>query len=157
MTVRRIWNRWVQDGNTECHADSKQPLINPLILFDRHAIRMALRDHAFTSRALSQELWSFATQQMSARTFRRRLQRHALSAWRPWLQLPLTLHQKQKPIQCCNQGRTWCTNSETLFLQINNPGSVYRINMIASLFGGIVVNAHWQSAFVLVILAHNLA
>ncbi|GFT93929.1 hypothetical protein TNCV_2133171 [Trichonephila clavipes] len=68
---------------------------------------MALMDRAATSRALSQELGSFARQEMSARTI--------------------------------------------------NPGSVYSIKMIASVFVSIVVSAHWQRAFVFVILVHYLA
>ncbi|GFY25133.1 HTH_Tnp_Tc3_2 domain-containing protein [Trichonephila clavipes] len=62
MTVSKIWNRWVQDGNTERRAGStstyhKQP-------------SMVLMDRAATSRALSQELESFARQQVSARKVR---------------------------------------------------------------------------------------
>ncbi|GFY16972.1 protein FAM200B [Trichonephila clavipes] len=48
------------------------------------------------------------------------------------------------------------TNRETSILQIN-PGSAYSIKMVASVLGGILVNAHWQNAFVIVILAHHLA
>ncbi|GFU37213.1 hypothetical protein TNCV_4272171 [Trichonephila clavipes] len=36
-----------------------------------------------------------------------------------------------------------------------NPGSVYSIKMVASLFSGIMVNAYWQHEFVIVILAHH--
>ncbi|GFX66819.1 hypothetical protein TNCV_3049171 [Trichonephila clavipes] len=38
-----------------------------------------------------------------------------------------------------------------------NPGSVCSINMVTSVFDGIMVNAQWQRAFVIVILAHHLA
>ncbi|GFU60710.1 uncharacterized protein TNCV_2754611 [Trichonephila clavipes] len=55
MTVSKMWNRWIQDGNMERYAGSQR-------------------------------------QQVSARTIRRRLQQHRLSAQRPWLQLPLSLH-----------------------------------------------------------------
>ncbi|GFW62702.1 HTH_Tnp_Tc3_2 domain-containing protein [Trichonephila clavipes] len=59
MTVSRIWNRWVQYGNTECSAGSQRsPITNSRE--DRHVTRMALIDRAATSRALSQELGSFA-------------------------------------------------------------------------------------------------
>ncbi|GFV69736.1 HTH_Tnp_Tc3_2 domain-containing protein [Trichonephila clavipes] len=67
MTVRRIWNRWFQNGKMECRAGSQRPLITSS-QEDRHVIRMVLIDHAATSRSLSQELGSFARQQMSART-----------------------------------------------------------------------------------------
>ncbi|GFT10380.1 HTH_Tnp_Tc3_2 domain-containing protein [Trichonephila clavipes] len=65
--------------------------------------RMVLMDRAATSRAFSQELGSFARQQVSARTVRRRLQKHGLSAWRSWLRLPLTLHHRPKRLQWCDQ------------------------------------------------------
>ncbi|GFW82627.1 uncharacterized protein TNCV_3491991 [Trichonephila clavipes] len=56
-------------------------------------------DRAATSRALSQELGSFARQQVSARTVRRSLLQHGLSARRPWLRLLLTLHHRQESLQ----------------------------------------------------------
>ncbi|GFX40211.1 transposable element Tc3 transposase [Trichonephila clavipes] len=65
MTVSRIWNRWFQDGNTEYRAGSQRPPIASS-REDRHVTRMALMDREATSRALSQELGSFARQQMSA-------------------------------------------------------------------------------------------
>ncbi|GFV86719.1 hypothetical protein TNCV_3964491 [Trichonephila clavipes] len=34
-----------------------------------------------------------------------------------------------------------------------NPGSSYNIKIVASVFGGIVMNAHWQHSLVIVILA----
>ncbi|GFY24424.1 HTH_Tnp_Tc3_2 domain-containing protein [Trichonephila clavipes] len=70
MTVSRIWNRWVQDGNTECRAGSQRPPITSS-REDRHVTCMALMYRAATSRTLSQELGSFA-RQVSARTVRRR-------------------------------------------------------------------------------------
>ncbi|GFV38209.1 HTH_Tnp_Tc3_2 domain-containing protein [Trichonephila clavipes] len=68
---------------------------------------MALMERAATSRALSQELGSFARQQVSARTVRRRLLQHGLSARRPCLRLPLTLHHRQERLQLYDQQRTW--------------------------------------------------
>ncbi|GFY21964.1 hypothetical protein TNCV_3296081 [Trichonephila clavipes] len=53
---------------------------------------MALRDGAATSRALSKKSGSFAKLQVSARTVRRRTV--GLSARRPCLRLPLTLHHR---------------------------------------------------------------
>ncbi|GFX82705.1 transposable element Tcb1 transposase [Trichonephila clavipes] len=46
-------------------------------------------------------------QKVSARTVRRRLQQHGLSAWRPWLRLPLTLHYRKDRLQWCEQRKTW--------------------------------------------------
>ncbi|GFX19747.1 HTH_Tnp_Tc3_2 domain-containing protein [Trichonephila clavipes] len=88
MTVSRIWNGWVQDGNTEHRAGSQRPPITSS-REDRHATLMALMDHEAMSRALSQESGTFARQQVSARTVRRRFQQHGLSARRPWLKPPL--------------------------------------------------------------------
>ncbi|GFW25647.1 hypothetical protein TNCV_1309081 [Trichonephila clavipes] len=47
-------------------------------------------------------------------------------------------------------------NGETSFFQMN-IGPVYNTKMVASVFGGIVVKAHWQRAFVIVILALRLS
>ncbi|GFV10899.1 HTH_Tnp_Tc3_2 domain-containing protein [Trichonephila clavipes] len=77
--------------------------------------RMAFMERAATSRALSQELGSFARQQVSVRTVRRRLLQHGLSSRRPWLRLALTLHQRQERLQWCDQRRNWCTNGEASF------------------------------------------
>ncbi|GFW92533.1 HTH_Tnp_Tc3_2 domain-containing protein [Trichonephila clavipes] len=147
MAVSRIWNRWVQDGNTERHAGSQRPPINSS-REDRHVTRMALMDRAATSRALSQELGSFARQQGFALAVRQRFffLQHGLSARRPWLRLPLMLHHRQERLHWGDERRTWCTNGETSFFQMS-PGSICSTKMVASLFGGIVVNAHWQRVF----------
>ncbi|GFX52079.1 HTH_Tnp_Tc3_2 domain-containing protein [Trichonephila clavipes] len=123
---------------------------------DRHVNRMTLMDRAATLRALSQELGSFAKQEVSARTVLQRLLQHGLSARRPWQRQPLTLHHRRERLQWCDQRRTWCTNGETSFFQIH-PGFAYSIKMVAYVFGGIVGNAHWQCAFVIIILAYRLA
>ncbi|GFV56292.1 HTH_Tnp_Tc3_2 domain-containing protein [Trichonephila clavipes] len=81
MTVSRIWNRWVLDGNTERRAGSQRPSITNS-REDKHVTHMALLHRAATSRALSQELGSFARQQMAVRTVRRRLQKYGLRVWR---------------------------------------------------------------------------
>ncbi|GFV35088.1 HTH_Tnp_Tc3_2 domain-containing protein [Trichonephila clavipes] len=66
---------------------------------ERHVTSMALMDRAASSRAPSQELGSFARQQVSARTVPRRLLQHGLSTRRPWLRLSLTLHHRQGRLQ----------------------------------------------------------
>ncbi|GFW70405.1 HTH_Tnp_Tc3_2 domain-containing protein [Trichonephila clavipes] len=63
-TVSRMWNRWFQDGNMERRAGSQRPPITSS-REDRHVTRMTLMDHASMSGALSQELGSFARQQVS--------------------------------------------------------------------------------------------
>ncbi|PRD26693.1 UNVERIFIED_CONTAM: hypothetical protein NCL1_37471 [Trichonephila clavipes] len=75
MIVSRIWNRWVQDDNTKCYAGSQRLPISSS-WEDRHVTRAVLMDRAATPRALSQELESFARQQLSARTVWRRLVQH---------------------------------------------------------------------------------
>ncbi|GFV96629.1 HTH_Tnp_Tc3_2 domain-containing protein [Trichonephila clavipes] len=65
MTVSRIWNRWIQDGNTKHHAGFQRPPISSS-REDRHVTRTALMDRAATSRTLSQKLGSFARQKGSA-------------------------------------------------------------------------------------------
>ncbi|GFY23256.1 HTH_Tnp_Tc3_2 domain-containing protein [Trichonephila clavipes] len=59
MTVSRIWNQWAQDGNTEHRAGSQRPPTTTS-REDRHVTRKPLMDHTATSRAMSQELGSFA-------------------------------------------------------------------------------------------------
>ncbi|GFU28631.1 HTH_Tnp_Tc3_2 domain-containing protein [Trichonephila clavipes] len=78
-TVSRTLNRWFQEGNTECRAGSQQSRLTSS-REDRHVTRMALMDRADSLQALSQELVFFARKQASARTARRRLQQHGLSA-----------------------------------------------------------------------------
>ncbi|GFX43666.1 HTH_Tnp_Tc3_2 domain-containing protein [Trichonephila clavipes] len=93
VSVTRIKNQWVQDGNTEPHAVSQRPPITSS-QEDRHVTRMGVMDRATTSRAMSQELGSFARLQLSARKVRRRLLQHGLSVGRSWLQLSLMLHER---------------------------------------------------------------
>ncbi|GFX07621.1 hypothetical protein TNCV_4158911 [Trichonephila clavipes] len=64
---------------------------------------MALSDRATPSRALSRELGSFARQKVFAQTVRRCLPQHGLSARRPWLRLPLTLHHQPERFQWFDQ------------------------------------------------------
>ncbi|GFW43516.1 HTH_Tnp_Tc3_2 domain-containing protein [Trichonephila clavipes] len=81
----------------ERHAESQWPPVTNSRK-DRHVARRALMGHTATSRAMSQELGSFARQQVSARTARRRLKQQGLSAWRP-----LTLHHRQERLRWCDQ------------------------------------------------------
>ncbi|GFU76440.1 HTH_Tnp_Tc3_2 domain-containing protein [Trichonephila clavipes] len=102
------------NGKTERRAGSQRlPITNSRE--GKHVTRRALMNRAAISRTLSQELGSFARQQVSARTVRRSLQQHGLSARRPWLRLPLTLHHKQERLQWCYQrrGQTGRTNDYT--------------------------------------------
>ncbi|GFX17576.1 uncharacterized protein TNCV_3411761 [Trichonephila clavipes] len=55
MTVSRICNRWVQNGNIESRAESQRPPVTSS-QEHRHVTRMDLMDREAMSRALSQEL-----------------------------------------------------------------------------------------------------
>ncbi|GFV42920.1 HTH_Tnp_Tc3_2 domain-containing protein [Trichonephila clavipes] len=132
----RIWHGWAQDGKTECRTESQQPPITSS-REERHTTRMILMDRTVTIRGQDKELVSFERQQVSARTVRRRLQQHGLSARRPWLRLPFRLSIFNGVINDEPEG----TNCEMSFFQMN-PGSVYSIKMVSSLTGSIVVNAH---------------
>ncbi|GFW03713.1 hypothetical protein TNCV_2538241 [Trichonephila clavipes] len=72
---------------------------------DRHITSMTSIDRAATSRDRSQESGSFARQQMHARTIRRRMQQHGLSAQRPLQRLTLTLPLEH--LLWCDQRRIW--------------------------------------------------
>ncbi|GFV29670.1 hypothetical protein TNCV_330361 [Trichonephila clavipes] len=66
-----------EDGNTERRSESRWSLITSS-REDKNVMHMTLVDRATPSRALSQELESFARQQVSARMVRRRLLQHGL-------------------------------------------------------------------------------
>ncbi|GFY01858.1 HTH_Tnp_Tc3_2 domain-containing protein [Trichonephila clavipes] len=106
MIVSKIWNRWFQDGNTECRDGSHQPPITSS-REDKHVTRMA--PHGSCSHVTSTEsrIRVVYKTTMSARTVRQRFQQYGLSAWRPWLRLLLTLHHRQECHQWRNQQRTW--------------------------------------------------
>ncbi|GFX79419.1 HTH_Tnp_Tc3_2 domain-containing protein [Trichonephila clavipes] len=72
-----VRNRWFQDGNTDHAVSQRSPITS--IREDRHVIRIALMDRVPPSRALSQEFGSFARQQVSAQTVRRRLLQHGVT------------------------------------------------------------------------------
>ncbi|GFV89320.1 uncharacterized protein TNCV_4151401 [Trichonephila clavipes] len=57
MTVSRVWNRWVQEGNKKRHAGGQRPLISSS-RGDRHVTHIALMNRAPTSQVLSRELGS---------------------------------------------------------------------------------------------------
>ncbi|GFU59651.1 hypothetical protein TNCV_3186211 [Trichonephila clavipes] len=59
-----MWNRWVQDGNTEHCAGFQLPLITSS-REDWHVTCIVLMDRAAPPQALSQEFGSFARQQVS--------------------------------------------------------------------------------------------
>ncbi|GFW01752.1 hypothetical protein TNCV_1232521 [Trichonephila clavipes] len=103
--------------------------LNGLLLLEAEKTCVALIDYAATSRDLSEKLGSFARQPASARAVRRSLLQQGFSA-----RLPLTLHRRLR----------WRRTSVlTSFFQMNT-GSLYSIKVVASVFGGIVGNAHWH-------------
>ncbi|MBJ5459487.1 hypothetical protein JGG43_23985 [Salmonella enterica subsp. enterica serovar Typhimurium] len=83
-TVMRVWNRWVQEGQTDRRERSPQPR-HATDREDRHVVHRALTDRTATSRTLAQELGHVVQQPVSARTFPRRLQQRGLVARRLFL------------------------------------------------------------------------
>ncbi|GFX51243.1 HTH_Tnp_Tc3_2 domain-containing protein [Trichonephila clavipes] len=120
MTDSGIWNQWTQDGNTERRAGSQRPTITNSQEDRLVTPHITLMDRAAIERALRQELGSFARQQVSARTFRQSLQKHGLSARRPWLRLPLTLHHRQESLQWCDQRRTWTHEWQDVIVSVES-------------------------------------
>ncbi|GFX74249.1 hypothetical protein TNCV_838031 [Trichonephila clavipes] len=100
---------------------------------------MGSMERAATSWTLSQEWGLFAKLQMSARTVRRRLQQHGLSARKLWLRLPLKRHHSQKRLQRWDQRRIWAHEWQDV---VFSEESVYIFKRVASVFGGIPVSAH---------------
>ncbi|GFU47942.1 uncharacterized protein TNCV_4967381 [Trichonephila clavipes] len=72
LTPSRIWNRWVQDGNTKHHAGSQKPPITSS-REDKQVIRMTLMDRAATSRAHQNDcvwIWGHWGERTSAKCIR---------------------------------------------------------------------------------------
>ncbi|GFT92927.1 HTH_Tnp_Tc3_2 domain-containing protein [Trichonephila clavipes] len=98
MTVRRIWNQWGQDGNTECRAGSQRtPIISTRE--DRHVTCTALMDRAATPRTLESRIEVIGKTASVCTNSSTPFAVAWLSAWRPWLRLPLMLHYRQKRLQ----------------------------------------------------------
>ncbi|GFT28590.1 HTH_Tnp_Tc3_2 domain-containing protein [Trichonephila clavipes] len=135
MTVSRIKNRWVQDRNTDYHAVFQWlPITSSRE--DRHVTCMPLMDCAAPSRALRQELGSFASN--------KRLHEQFVDVCSS-LDSQLGNHGCGYLSSCITDRRVFIdvindelgrTNRGTSLFQIN-PGSVYSSKMVTSVFGGI--------------------
>ena len=68
MTICKVWKRWIQEIHTKHHTGPQHSAIADN-QEDRHLNHMALMDRTAMSRALIQEMESFA-REMSARTVR---------------------------------------------------------------------------------------
>ncbi|GFX02144.1 transposable element Tcb1 transposase [Trichonephila clavipes] len=88
-TVRRICDRWMQEGTTDRRGRSHPPQCTTS-REDRQNVRMTVTDHSVTSPIVAQPTESVTHHSVSASTIRRRLQQSGLSAGRPLLGLPLT-------------------------------------------------------------------
>ena len=110
-------------------------------------------DRIVTSWNLSQEMDSFARQQVSAWTVRQRLQQHGLLARRSWHLLFLTLHHRQERFQWFFNNKPGLRNG---VVSSTNLDSIYNIIMIASSFGCIVEYALCQRTFDIIIVGHYL-
>ncbi|GFY17518.1 transposable element Tcb1 transposase [Trichonephila clavipes] len=66
-TVRRICDRWMQEGTTDRHGRSHPPQCTTS-REDRQIVRMAVADRSVTSRTVAQHIESVAHPSVSART-----------------------------------------------------------------------------------------
>ncbi|GFS63892.1 transposable element Tcb1 transposase [Trichonephila clavipes] len=88
-TVRRICDRWMQEGTTDRRGQSYPPQCTTS-REDRQIVRMAVTDRSVTSRTVAQHIESVMHHSVSARTIQCHLQQSGLCARRPLLGLPLT-------------------------------------------------------------------
>ena len=112
MNTCRIWNRRVQEGHTKHCAVFQQPTITNNRESKRLA-HMALMDRTAPSRAFSQEIGSYARQQVPWGTVRLRLQQQRLSARWPCLRLWRYIIDRKMPFMVCSTtnldaGMVWC-------------------------------------------------
>ncbi|GFW38319.1 hypothetical protein TNCV_1331721 [Trichonephila clavipes] len=68
----------------------------------------------------------------------------------------LKLHHRQTRLQRCDQRRTWAHEWQGVVFSDESRFCLQHQDIV-SVLGGIVVNAHWQHAFVIVILDHHMA
>ncbi|GFY25808.1 transposable element Tcb1 transposase [Trichonephila clavipes] len=105
-TVKRICDRWMQEGTTD-RCDRSHPPQCTTSREERQIVRMAVTDRSVTSRTVAQHIESVTHHSVSARTIRCRLQQSGLSARRPLLGLPLTQNHTRLHRQWCDERRMW--------------------------------------------------
>ncbi|GFU54645.1 hypothetical protein TNCV_2161161 [Trichonephila clavipes] len=132
MTVNRIYNRWIQDGNTGRRAGSQRHVTSPESRIGIDCKTTSVYTNNLTPFVVA---WTLPLETMAAATLDAASQTGASSMF---------------------NDQPGCTSDETPFFPMN-PGSFYGIKMVASVIDGIVVKAHWQRAFVIFILVHHLA
>ncbi|GFU79141.1 hypothetical protein TNCV_2136641 [Trichonephila clavipes] len=95
MTVSRIWNRWVQDGNSERYAGSAQTKRQTCYL---HCLN---RTCSHVTSPKSRILGHLQDNKYLHKQFGDAV------AWilssEPWQRLSLTLHQRQESLQWCDK------------------------------------------------------
>ncbi|GFV51767.1 transposable element Tcb1 transposase [Trichonephila clavipes] len=105
-TVMLISDRWIQEGTAHRRGRSHPPQCTTS-RGDRQIVRMAVMNRSVTLRTVAQHIESVMHHSVSARTFRRRLQKSGLSARRPLLGLPLTQNHRRLRRQWCDERRMW--------------------------------------------------
>ncbi|GFT66205.1 transposable element Tcb1 transposase [Trichonephila clavipes] len=100
-TVKRICDRWMQEGTTDRRGRSHSPQCT-ISREDRQIVRMSV-----TSRTVAQHIESVTHHPVSARIIRRRLQQSGLSTRRPLLGLSLTQNHRRLSHQWCDERRMW--------------------------------------------------
>ncbi|GFX10258.1 transposable element Tcb1 transposase [Trichonephila clavipes] len=114
-TVRRICDRWMQEGTTDQRGPSHPPQCTTS-RENRQILRMIVTDRSATSRTVAQHIESVTHHSVSARTIRRRLQQCGLSARRPLLGLPLTQNHRRLRCQWCEERRMWVAEWNAVLL-----------------------------------------
>ncbi|GFU88234.1 transposable element Tcb1 transposase [Trichonephila clavipes] len=102
----RICDRWVQESTTDQRGRLHPPL-STTSREDTQIVCMAVTDRSVTSRNIAKHIESVTHHSVSARTFRRRLQRSGLSARRPLLGLPFTQNHRRLRCKWCDERRMW--------------------------------------------------
>ncbi|GFS57772.1 transposable element Tcb1 transposase [Trichonephila clavipes] len=105
-TVKRISDRWMQEGTTDQRGRSHPPQCITS-REDRKIVRMAVTDRSVTSRFVPQHIESVTHHSVSVRVIQRRLQQSGLSARSPFLGLPLTQNRRRLHRQWCDERRMW--------------------------------------------------
>ncbi|PRD28583.1 UNVERIFIED_CONTAM: hypothetical protein NCL1_31938 [Trichonephila clavipes] len=105
LDFNRTNNRWVQDGNTERRSGFQRPSITRS-RENRHVTRMAVSDRAAPSRALNQELESFARLSVSTNSSTTFAAAWTLSS-ETIAAATLDAASPANRLQWCDQRRTW--------------------------------------------------
>ncbi|GFY18323.1 transposable element Tcb1 transposase [Trichonephila clavipes] len=93
-TVKRICDRWMQEGTTDRRSRSYPPQCTTS-REDRQIVHRAVTDRSVISQTIAQPIEPVTHHSVSARTIRRHFQQSGLSARSPLLGLPLTQNHRR--------------------------------------------------------------